>query len=99
MRKSQMNHARSTADTSIYRVLASLLCSLLLGAVLSACASIGGSDPFSKSVTPRLQNGEPERRGPVINEAAFNNGAQATTLAPYTGFVGTMRVSYEGNRS
>lgn len=65
---------------------------------LAACSSLvpGG---FGGVAKPRLENGEAERRGPVINEAAFNNAAIQATLAPYSGFVGQVRVNYEGERS
>src|SRR5690606_22394029 len=48
--------------------------------------------------TPRLQNNEPERRGDVINAAAFNAKAVEQTMAPYQGYVGNLRTLYEGNK-
>ncbi len=68
--------------------------------LLSACTGLhDGYDQFSTDVTPRLQNNEPERIGAVINEAAFNAGAVGKTVAPYSGFVGTLRVNYAANRA
>lgn len=81
--------------------LGSALAGLCLAAFLAACTST--TDPYDvftmTDVTPRLQNNEPERRGPVINEAAFNSAAVNRTMAPYAGYVGSMRVSYEGDRA
>ncbi len=69
-------------------------------ALLGACQST--TDMF-ESVTshglPRLETGEAERRGPVINEAAFNDRAVSRTTAPYTGYVGSLRVDYAGDRA
>lgn len=78
-------------------VLACVLLGLVLPA-LSACSSLSPSG-FGGVAKPRLENGEAERRGPVINEAAFNKTAVQATLAPYSGFVGEVRVNYEGERS
>lgn len=69
-------------------------------ALLAGCQST--TDMF-ESVTshgvPRLETGEAERRGPVINEAAFNDRAVSRTTAPYTGYVGSLRVDYAGDRA
>jgi len=64
---------------------------------LSGCSTSQGFDIF-KGVQPRLANNEAERVGPVINDAAFNGPAEARTIAPYAGYVGSLRVSYEGDR-
>jgi len=80
------------------RLLALVMCALLLAPALAACTSMGDLG-FADPVQPRLANNEPARRGPVINEAAFNRGAIRATLAPYAGYVGKIRVSYAGDRS
>ncbi|WAJ30488.1 secretin N-terminal domain-containing protein [Antarcticirhabdus aurantiaca] len=75
---------------------------LALSVALSGCASSGIDDPdlfTTGTVQPRLQNGEPQRVGPIINAAAFNARAVSRTIAPYAGFVGSTRVNYAGERS
>ncbi|WP_378941100.1 secretin N-terminal domain-containing protein [Mesorhizobium sp. ANAO-SY3R2] len=56
-------------------------------------------DEFSLDVQPRLQNGEAERRVAAINDAAFNRTAMSATIAPYQGFVGSLRVTHNGDRT
>ena len=74
--------------------------SLICAGLIAGCTSTADVfDEFSSDVQPRLQNGEPERRGAVINEAAFNQTAMSATMAPYEGFVGSLRVTHEADRS
>ena len=69
-------------------------------ALASGCkTSTAVLDDFSADGTPRLQNLEPARRGPVINAAAFNASAISRTIAPYRGFVGSERVGYPADRA
>jgi len=72
----------------------------LAALVVSGCTTsiLDSKDDYSTVIVPRLQNGEPERLGTVINEAAFNAGAVGRTIAPYTGYVGPLRVVFEGDR-
>lgn len=89
---------RQFCPARLYLLRACIACLGLL--LLPACTGLHeGYDQFSTDVTPRLQNNEPERVGAVINEAAFNAGAVGKTVAPYSGFVGTLRVNYTANRS
>ena len=81
----------------IRAVLACVLLALLVP-IIVACSGVTPVG-FGGAARPRLENGEAERRGPIINEAAFNNAAIQATLAPYSGFVGQVRVNYEGERS
>ncbi|MBC8130107.1 MAG: hypothetical protein H7Y08_07270 [Rhizobiaceae bacterium] len=53
----------------------------------------------ANDVTPRLQNGEASRSGPVVNAAAFNGDQAAASIAPFAGFVGDVRVDFAGERS
>ncbi|MGQ3291579.1 MAG: hypothetical protein ACT6U0_05105, partial [Shinella sp.] len=72
----------------------------ILAFLLAGCASTADVfDEFSTDIQPRLQNGEPARAGAVINEAAFNKTAVTATIARYDGFVGSLRVSHEGDRA
>lgn len=75
-----------------------LLCSCLLADLVGCTKTIDVFDQVSTDVKPRLENGEPERRGAVINAAAFNAGAIERTIAPYSGFIGPKRVTYPGDR-
>lgn len=74
---------------------------MLLGLLVPMLAACSGLTPsgFGGVARPRLENGEAERRGPVINEAAFNKSAIQATLAPYSGYVGQVRVDFEGERN
>lgn len=82
------------------RRLRSVFTASLLVGLLAGCASTGDVlDEFSRDVQPRLQNGEPERIGATIHEAAFNQTAVSATIAPYEGFVGSLRVTHEGDRT
>lgn len=93
--RAQQQHLQVRAGRKA--VLACLLFGLFLP-ILAACSSLSPTG-FGGVAKPRLENGEAERRGPVINEAAFNNAAIQATLAPYSGFVGQVRVNYDGDRS
>lgn len=73
-------------------------CSSLLAGVAGCTKTTDVFDEFTTDVRPRLENGEPARRGPVINAAAFNAGAIGRTVAPYSGFIGPKRVTYPGDR-
>ena len=82
------------------RRLATVLVLCLTIFVVGGCGStedIYGA--LTTDVLPRLQNNEAERRGAVINDAAFNGAAEGRTIAPYTGYVGDLRVIYDGDRS
>lgn len=68
-------------------------------ALLSSCGNVGSVlNPQEIPVTPRLQNNEPERRGALVNAAAFNGSAREQTMALYQGYVGPLRTTYEANR-
>lgn len=68
-------------------------------AALAGCGSVSDTlNPDAIIVTPRLQNNEPERRGDLINAAAFNAKAQERTMASYQGYIGDLRTSYEGDQ-
>src|SRR5690606_23875096 len=72
---------------------------LIFLAALAGCGTVSDAlNPDAIAVTPRLQNNEPERRGDVINAAAFNAKAVEQTMAPYQGYVGNLRTLYEGNK-
>lgn len=63
---------------------------------LSGCVAAADDNKafHSGDVTPRLQNGEPERTGSIINAAAFNKDGAAASIAPFTGFAGSVRVDF-----
>jgi general secretion pathway protein D len=72
---------------------------LIFFAALAGCGTVSDAlNPDAIAVTPRLQNNEPERRGDVINAAAFNAMAVEQTMAPYQGYVGGLRTLYEANK-
>ncbi|KAH0533642.1 hypothetical protein FGG08_007616, partial [Glutinoglossum americanum] len=94
LRSQRQNHSASPVRKAV------LVC-VFAGFLLPLLAACSGLTPagFGGVARPRLENGEAERRGPVINEAAFNNAAIQATLAPYSGFVGQVRVNYDGERN
>lgn len=66
---------------------------------ITGCGSVTDTlNPDAILVTPRLQNNEAERKGDLINAAAFNGRALEQTIAPYQGYVGALRTTYEGNQ-
>ena len=79
-RSRQLRDGQLSRETRLPRIAAILALSLIVLAGGCTKSILDVEDDFSTAVVPRLQNGEPERLGPVINEAAFNAGAVGRTM-------------------
>lgn len=74
--------------------------SLIALATLAGCNGSGlGSveDVVGPTGQPRLENGAPERRGPVVDVRSINAAGVARTAQPFAGYVGPLRVDYAPN--
>ncbi|WP_062012827.1 secretin N-terminal domain-containing protein [Aureimonas sp. AU4] len=73
---------------------------LLALTLLAGCNGSGlgaVEDVAGPTGQPRLENGAPERRGPVVDVRAINAAGVARTAQPFTGYVGPQRVEYAPN--